>query len=147
MQSVSTVAASASQGGPCGRVTKMAGQKTVKFPQEDLDMIEAAGRRFDWVGESDLIRIAIRVGLESLLADASPLGMPPLKVSRFSDDDPTPPLPPPKEDTTKIETTADPGKPAKPPRAGRQTRESKRALDRLDKTGKKARGRSEGIGG
>lgn len=68
---------------PCSRVSKMAGAKTVKFSQEDLDMIEAASRYFDWVQESDLLRTAIRVGLESLREDPSPLGKRPLDPSMF----------------------------------------------------------------
>lgn len=83
MQSVNEVAAGTSKAGPCARV-KMSGQKTVKFTREDLDMIEAAGKRFDWVAESDLIRTAIRVGLESLLSDPSPLGKRPIHPSAFS---------------------------------------------------------------
>lgn len=94
MSAVKQLASDPGEAAACFRV-KMAGSKTVKFTQDDLDMIEAATAYFDWVQESDLLRTAIRVGLESLKEDPSPLGKRPLSpdvFKRAASNDPTPPM-------------------------------------------------------
>lgn len=140
--------------------------KSVKLTARDEAALEAANEAFDWVREAELLRIAIRVGLESLSKDPTPLGKPPIKpemfkVLRRSPDETEhcpPPTPPSVEQASvasdhahvvesgerhlvdaedlDADVTMAP-RPASDLRPKQQNRAGKRDLDRLDSTGKK----------
>lgn len=57
--------------------------KTLKVDEADEAMIKAASRLWAWRQESEILRVAIRVGLKSLRHDPSPLGQGPLDPSFF----------------------------------------------------------------
>lgn len=52
---------------------------SVRVPQVDLDSLSEAEREWPWKDRSEIIRVALRLGLEHLKSDPSPLGPPPVK--------------------------------------------------------------------
>lgn len=72
------------EGGQCGAMSNAYGKpKSVKLTAQDEAALAAANDAFGWVREAELLRIAIRVGLESLSKDPTPLGKPPVKPEVF----------------------------------------------------------------
>lgn len=114
---------------------------TITVAQGDMDLLRAAGRSFEGIKLSQVVRAALRVGIPALARNPGLLWIPvqpPELAQRVEapDVDMTPPSP------IAMDEDADPDASMSPEEiralsSRPQTREQKRELDRLERTGKK----------